>query len=189
VRGKACHPATPLTSHFSLCTFPLHLPLPSARLKHLWHLSRRNHNGPSFRLQVDGLLQGGAGHPELFLTPSRPSTGSLGWPCHGSPISTVKTKRSIRAEGLESEGPPKGLSFHRNLVDARNFIAFARSQMRHNDQGRSLDSIFPRERLTPPRPLRADKKEVPEEMDEYTPTKRKELAGKTCPPLSRSPKS
>src|SRR5258708_625532 len=110
---------SPFTSHLSLFTFPLRLPLPSARLKHLWHLPRRNHHGPSFRLQIDGLLQGGAGHLELFLTPSRPSTGSLGWPCHDSSISTVKTKRSIRrAEGLKSEGPPKGLSFHRNLVDA-----------------------------------------------------------------------
>src|SRR5258707_3486639 len=109
---------SPFTSHLSLFTFPLHLPLPSARLKHLWHLPRRNHHGPSFRLQIDVLLQGGAGHLELFLTPSRPSTGGLGWPRHDSSISTGKTKRSIRAEGLKGESPPKGLSFHRNLVDA-----------------------------------------------------------------------
>lgn len=135
--------APPFTCHLSPLSFPLRLPFPSARLKHLWHLSRRNDHGPSFRLQIDGLLQRGARHLELFLTTSGPAAGSLRWPSNDGSIATVKPKRSVSAHGLESKGSPQRLPFHRNFIDAQYFVPFARSQMRHDNQDISFDSIFP----------------------------------------------
>jgi hypothetical protein len=69
-------------------------------------------------LKIDGFLQGRAGYVELFLPSSRPATRSLGRSGDDRPVSTMKTKGSIRADRLKSEGSAKRLAFHRNLVDA-----------------------------------------------------------------------
>src|SRR5215469_10273232 len=129
----------PITHHQSLITSQA-----PARLEHLGHVPRRDHNHTGFGLKIDRFLQSRAGYVELFLTALRPAARGLRRSGDNRPISTVKTKRSICADRLKSECSAKRLTLHRNFVDTRYLISLTRPQAWLDSQGASFHLVFAR---------------------------------------------